>query len=116
MKNEKLRQGFSLVEVLFTIAFLSVIIFGVIKLQTSNLTLTNAQNNEIKAHFLANQGVEIVEGVGVAGIGACGPPCTKYINFDGSDYSLIDADNNPFEDDFDLTIEIETAGTAGDYL
>ncbi|MBU0577478.1 hypothetical protein KKF73_02845 [Patescibacteria group bacterium] len=65
---------------------------------------------------MANQGVEIVEGVGVAGIGACGPPCTKYINFDGSDYSLIDADNNPFEDDFDLTIEIETAGTAGDYL
>ena len=70
-QKRKKTAGFSLIEVLFAMIFLSVIIFGVIKLQTSNLTLSNTQQNELKAHFYASQALEIVEALGLAEIWNC---------------------------------------------
>lgn len=62
-KNKK-NAGFSLIEVLFAMVFLTVIIFGVLKLQTSNLVLANTQKNELKAHFYATQALEIAQSMG----------------------------------------------------
>jgi len=56
-------KGFSLIEVMFAMIFLTIIVFGVIKLQTSNLMMSDSQNNQVKAHFIASQGLAIVEGV-----------------------------------------------------
>ncbi|MDH5597228.1 MAG: hypothetical protein OEY44_03930 [Candidatus Peregrinibacteria bacterium] len=73
--HHKNRAGFSLIEVLFAMLFLSVIVFGVIKLQTSNMTLTNTRQNELEAHFLATQGLEIVKALGKSEVGTCNDPC-----------------------------------------
>lgn len=56
--------GFSLIELLFAMLFLSVIVFGVIKLQTSNLTLSNTKQLELDAYNHATQGLEIVSALG----------------------------------------------------
>jgi len=58
-------SGFSLIELLFSMLFLSVIVFGVIKLQTSNLTLSNTKQLELKAHSYAGQALEIVSALGL---------------------------------------------------
>lgn len=60
----KNKKGFSLIELLFTGVFLSVIIFGVIKLQTSTIALTNRQNQEAEAAALASEGIAIVAALG----------------------------------------------------
>ncbi len=75
------QAGFSLIELLFAIVFITVIILGVVKLQTSNLTLSHTQKNTLQAHFLVSQGLEIVEGIGISSAG------TYYID-SGTDYSL----------------------------
>lgn len=62
-KNTK-KAGFSLIELLFAMLFLSIIVFGVIKLQTSNLTLSNTKQLELKAYTHATQGMEIVSAIG----------------------------------------------------
>lgn len=62
-KNTK-KAGFSLIELLFAMLFLSIIMFGVIKLQTSNLTLSNTKQLELKAYSYATQGLEIVSALG----------------------------------------------------
>ena len=71
MKNWKLvighwsfRKGFSLIELVFAMLFLTIIILGVISLQSSNLAMINSQNNEMQAHFYANQGIAIAEAIG----------------------------------------------------
>lgn len=79
------KAGFSLIELLFAMLFLSVIVFGVIKLQTSNLTLSNTKQLELKAHSYAAQGLEIVDALGFGGILACTEPC--YLSNGGS-YSI----------------------------
>ncbi len=62
-RNTKI-AGFSLIELLFAMLFLSIIVFGVIKLQTSNLTLSNTKQLELKAYSYATQGLEIVSALG----------------------------------------------------
>ena len=101
-------QGFSLIELMFAIVFLTIIILGVVKLQTSNLVLSNTQNNQFKAYFWANQGIEIVEVLGVTEINSkCSLfPCDKYINKSGSSYILGDTDN-VIEAPFQRIIKIE---------
>ncbi|MBU1018195.1 hypothetical protein KKA33_04170 [Patescibacteria group bacterium] len=45
-------------------SFLTIIILGVVNLQSSNLVMMNRQNHEIQAHFYANQGLKIAEALG----------------------------------------------------
>lgn len=66
------KAGFSLIELLFAMLFLSVIIFGVIKLQTSNLTLSHTKQLELKAHAYAGQALEIVSALGLGQVTSCG--------------------------------------------
>jgi len=100
------KAGFSLIEVMFAMVFLTVIVFGVVKLQTSNLGMSSSQNHELKAHFIVSQGLAIVEGVGIAGIAGCTTSCTKYIN---DTYLLSDnaADAAAIEAPFSRKIELE---------
>lgn len=81
-------DGFSLIELVFAMMFLTIIILGVVSLQTSNLAMLNGQKNQIQAHFLAIQGVQIVKGLGKSAI-TCGDParCFKGI-VEGGSYSL----------------------------
>ena len=58
--------GFSLIELIFAMFFMTVIILGVVSLQSSNLGMINRQNNEIQAHFYANQGLEIASALSSA--------------------------------------------------
>ncbi|MBU0705629.1 hypothetical protein KJ657_04065 [Patescibacteria group bacterium] len=79
------KAGFSLIELLFAMLFLSVIVFGVIKLQTSNLTLSNTKQLELKAYSYASQGLEIVDALGKAAVTVCTTPCYLKKN---SNYSI----------------------------
>lgn len=81
-----IRRGFSLIELLFAMLFMTVIIFGVMKLQISNITLTNTQKLEMKAHFYATQGLTIVQTLGYVNLSSCTSPCYLDKN---SDYSLL---------------------------
>ena len=78
--------GFSLIEVLFAMMFMSVIIFGVIKLQTSNLTLSNTKQLELKAHSYAAQGLQIADALGAEAVTSCSATC--YFKND-SGYSIV---------------------------
>jgi len=89
MAGRQKKAGFSLIEVIFAVVFLSIIVFGVIKLQTSNLTLSNTQQNEIKAVFFTSQALEISEAIGFEAIKSCSIPegyCT--LKEDEEIYSL----------------------------
>jgi len=113
MRNAKcdiLNGGFSLVEVIFAMLFLTIIVFGVVKLQTSNLRLTNTQNNELKAHFLANQGAEIVEalGYGVTSANCAQASCECKIT--GPPYVLSCVGDPEDLSSFFRTVRIEDAG------
>jgi len=115
LNRKSLKQGFSLVELMFAIVFLTIIVFGVIKLQTSNLVMSNAQNNAVQASFLANQGVEIVKAIGYSGI-SCTSPCK--IQESGGNYSLINAGGTPEEitgTPFERTIEISNTDLLSAY-
>ena len=109
MKKRNIKsKGFSLVELIFAVMMLTVIVFGVLKLQTSNLALSNTQNNELQAHFLANQGAEIVKALGKGYLD--GAPCTSpcEIQKSGDEYSLVASggiDILPFE----RTVEFDGA-------
>lgn len=92
------RRGFSLIELMFAMVLLTVIILGVMKLQTSNLTLSNTQNNELQAHFLASQGAEIVKGIGYSDFCDPADSCYKKIAPPAPNYSLTNAsDENDME-------------------
>jgi hypothetical protein len=71
--------GFSIIELVFAMMFLTIIILGVVSLQTSNLGMMNGQKNQIQAHFLATQGAQIVKGLGYEKIndnfGVCSVSC-----------------------------------------
>ncbi len=81
--------GFSLIELLFAIVFLSVVIVGIMKLQTSNVILGNTQQNQLKAHFYAIQALEIVESLPFSAIDNCGDVC--YLTENGGGYDLGNA-------------------------
>ena len=94
--NKKI-AGFSLIEVLFAMVFLSVIVFGVIKLQTSNLTLSNTKRLELKAYSYASQGLEIVDALGAGSI-PVGCPSNCYLDNSGG-YSYATGDKEGLEND-----------------
>lgn len=91
IKTNTKKAGFSLIELLFAMLFLSIIVFGVIKLQTSNLTLSNTKQLELKAHSYATQGLEIVDALGAGAVIGCTPNC--YLKKNGG-YTIV---NNPPE-------------------
>lgn len=104
-------KGFSLVELLFAMALLSVVLVGVVNLQTSTLIMTDTDANEIQAHFLANEGLEIVTAIGKSGLAAG----TKYLNLAGGNYSLVDAPELPIGE-FSRTLTIDSpADLSGDF-
>ncbi|MFH0838340.1 MAG: hypothetical protein V1880_03695 [Patescibacteria group bacterium] len=88
------KAGFSLIELLFAMLFLSVIVFGVIKLQTSNLTLSNTKQLELKAYSYAAQGLEIADALGKVAVGTCAVHC--YLQNNGS-YSINSSDTEKLE-------------------
>lgn len=91
--------GFSLIELLFAMLFLSVIVFGVIRLQTSNMTLSNTKRLELKAHFHAAQALEIAEALGFSVVDSCTEqPC--YLAKPGSSYQLNNNGSESLEDGF----------------
>ncbi|PIZ72024.1 hypothetical protein COY07_03850 [Candidatus Peregrinibacteria bacterium CG_4_10_14_0_2_um_filter_43_11] len=99
-------SGFSLVEVLFTMVFLVVIVFGVLKLETGNFSLGNAQNTETRAYLWADQGIAIAETLKDT---FCDAGCTKSIAFAGNAYSLGDVPET-LDDLFVRTLKIEPLG------
>lgn len=112
-------KGFSLIELLFAMSFLTVIILGVVSLQTSNLAMMGGNNNRIQAHFLANQGAQIVKGVGYNAIQtACtatlpsASPCIKYINSSGY---KIDDTSETINTLFNRSVEIDQTGLTNSY-
>ena len=112
----KINGGFSLVELMFAVILLTVIVFGVVKLQTSNLALSNTQKNVLDAHFYANQGVEIVKAVGYSNFCGGTYPCDKYIKFDSGTYSLATTNaDDPISSPFERIIKIEDVGLANAY-
>ena len=90
------KAGFSLIELLFAMTFLSIIIFGVIKLQTSNLTLGNTKQLEMKAYSYAAQGLQIVDALGADAVTACEADC--YLQ-NGGGYFIQSDDTEKLEND-----------------
>jgi hypothetical protein len=102
------KHGFSLVELIFAVIMLTVIVFGVVKLQTGNLALTNTQKNELQAHFLANEGAEIVEAIGKGAFSSCSSyPCTLYISFSDPNYSLSTTPESLIDGLYERSVEID---------
>jgi len=85
---------------MFSVLFLTVIVLGVVKLQTSNLALSSTQNHTLEATELANQSAEIVEAIRRSGI-TCPDliintpdttlrSCIRYLHLENNVYSLRD--------------------------
>ncbi len=106
---------------MFSVLFLTVIVLGVVKLQTSNLALSSTQNKTLEATDLANQSIEIVEAIGKTGIDTAGCmefPCTRYLRLNGSNFELtqdVTAKRRSLTDNFDRTIQITQMPVAGNY-
>lgn len=64
LKKQKHPFGFSMIEVLFAVVLLSVVLFGVIRLEVSQFRLTDTQRNEVKAYSLAHQNSEKIIALG----------------------------------------------------
>lgn len=92
--NRSPKGGFSIIELVFAMSFLTIIILGVVSLQTSNLVMMSGQQNQIQAQFLANQGLQIAKAIGYGPIKAeflgCTDPldCYRYLKLDGGSYDL----------------------------
>ncbi|MFH0821074.1 MAG: hypothetical protein V1908_04855 [Candidatus Peregrinibacteria bacterium] len=107
-------RAFSLIDVVFSMVFLTVIVLGVVKLQTSNLALSNTQNSTARAYELANQSLEIVEAIGETGIDSSSCvvfPCLRYLKPSGDSYVLDPVPPLPASD-FERTIKINRLGIA----
>jgi hypothetical protein len=91
IRNSKSNKGFSIVELVFAMCFLTLIILGVVNLQSGNLAMINRQNNQIQANFYANQGVQILKSLGYdATLFACsGDSCKKKFDFSSDKYVLF---------------------------
>ncbi len=63
-------SGFSLIEVLFAVALLSVVAFGVLKLETGQMKLGQTQKKALEAYSLSHQGIEAAKALGRAALSA----------------------------------------------
>lgn len=82
MKIQNFKSGFSLIEVIFAVIFLTAVVFGVLKLQTSNLVFTQTQKNELRANLYAFQALEIAQALGPEGFQDCESGCALSQNED----------------------------------
>lgn len=106
------QSGFSLIELVFAMFFLSVIILGVVNLQSSNLAMMNRQNNEIQAHLLAHQGIQLAKLIDFAKIqqekqncnNSNQDPCIKYLDRN----NLTDRKEEPINNLFERAFEIKS--------
>lgn len=114
-------KGFSLIELVFAMAFLTLIIMGVVNLQSSNLSMISSQNNQIQANFLANQGISVVRALGyekLDEINGILTFCRTTLSKTPNDYILdpcqagetVVPEIVPPEELFERYIEIEKAG------
>ena len=123
-------SGFSLVELVFAMLFLTIIIMGVISLQSSNLAMMNSQNNEIQAHFYANQGIAIAEAIGYDDLLIKGCVTCKILPPDPN-YGVDDLDvpeeidglfkrsftlNNELTDAYQITVNVEWEDSTGNHI
>jgi type II secretory pathway pseudopilin PulG len=85
-------KGFSIIELIFAMSFLTIVVFAVISLQTSNVAMANSQKNQIQANFYASQGVQILKSLGYdSSLSGCLPDtCKKKLVFDSGSYALKD--------------------------
>lgn len=89
-KEHSKKAGFSLIELLFAMLFMTVIVFGVIKLQTSNLTLSNTRQLELRAQAYVSEGLEIVDVLGYNIINSgCDESVNCYLKRSGGSYSIV---------------------------
>lgn len=111
-QNSQLKtpHGFSLIELVFAMFFLTIIIFGVISLQSSNLAMITSQNKEIQAHFYANQGAVIAEVLGAAVIASkcVSPPCDLFLDTSGDPYQFSENEEWIENGFFRRSIKIES--------
>jgi len=120
--KSQIRKGFSLIELIFAVILLTIVVFGIVKLQTSTLSLSNTQNNDVEAYFLANQGAEIVKGIGYTYISGGSGPCPvasasctcKITNASGYDLDCLSGDSENL-DPFERTVEIDADGLTNAY-
>ena len=90
------KPGFSLIELLFAMLFMTVIVLGIITLQTSNMTLSNSRQMELRAQNYVAEGLEIVNALGKDAVKTCGAKNTDYsLKKDSGHYSL--QSENPVE-------------------
>lgn len=104
------KNGFSLIELVFAMSFMSLIIFGVINLQSSNLALVNRQINQLKAQSLADQQLKIAKAIGFGTIDTvCNTvyPCNIILNKNGAVYSASKGEQNPIDEIFLSTLILE---------
>jgi hypothetical protein len=117
--NSPNHGGFSIIELVFAMMFLTIIILGVVSLQTSNLGMMNGQKNQIQAHFLATQGAQIVKALGYDKIntnfGVCSVAC--YLPVTGP-YDIVTAspgDITVGNQAFQRKIQAVSMGTTDSY-
>ena len=110
------KAGFSLVELMVTVVFISIIILGMMRLQTGSIKIADTQNQYFQAHFLANQGLEILEAIGYSGI-SCSSPCK--IQKTAGNYSIISEGGTPEPISgtlFERSIELDDTDLTDAYL
>jgi len=111
MKNKTFQNaGFSLIELLFAVLFLSVIVVGMIQLQTSSLRLANTQENRLKAALYSDQGLEILSAIDFEQVKNCNTICTLSEN--ENDFTLQNngsesLDNGLFKREIEKTQSLE---------
>ena len=138
MKNVKckMRKGFSIIELVFAMSFLTIIILGVVSLQSGNLAMINRQNNQIQAHFYANQGIQILKAIGYdANLFGCSfNACKKKFEFSLDEYGLISQNGtsetitgtiferhveiypgNPLSDAYKATVFVDWVDSTGEH-
>jgi len=109
----KNKRGFSLIELIVAMTFITIIIFGVVSLQGSNLAMIGRQNNQIQAHFYANQGLQIVKAIGYSGIN-CKNTCA--LSPGSSNYTLTSSSPEAIENTpFKRTIQVSEEGLTKAY-
>ncbi len=115
MKNKNANTaGFSLIELIIAMTFITIIIFGVVNLQSSNLAMMNRQNNQIQAHFYANQGVQIVKALGTKNLAQCEKSCI--LTLSGGNYVLSGGSAGVIKSTpFKRTIKTTSAGLSKAY-
>lgn len=107
--------GFSLIELVFAMFFLGIIILGVVNLQSSNLAMMNRQNNQIQAHLIANESIQILKGMGYGYLNTIKPPGTCqaapcYFIRRNNRYEMVQQKEEPLNNLFLRSVQIDSDG------